>query len=351
MKKIIRPFFFTAIAVMLFSCGKKKNNTVASIFAAETISVKTMPVERMEVNAEINSTGLLTTVNEARYSFKIGGVIESITVNEGQFFRKGQLLATLKITEIDAQLQQASLGYEKAKRDFSRTTNLYRDSVATLEQLQNVKTGLDIAQKSVDAVLFNKKYAYIYAIADGFVTKKIANEGEVVNGGMAVLAINETSGASDWVLKVGVTDKEWAAIETGSKGTVTMDAFPGKTIAATVFRKSQAADMGSGSFQVELKMVLGNIKPAIGMFGKATIYTGNKASLPSIPYDAILEADGSNAFVFVPAGNSSVKKVPVLIESFNNKSVIIKSGLENVTDIIISNSAFLNEKSTIKIIK
>ncbi len=65
--------------------------------------------------------------------------------------------------------------------------------MATLEQLQNSpKTGLDIAQKTVDAAVFNKKYAYIYAGADGFVTKKLANEGEVVSGGMPILAINRS---------------------------------------------------------------------------------------------------------------------------------------------------------------
>jgi len=36
-------------------------------------------------------------------------------VNEGQSFKKGQLLATLKITEIDAQFSQAQMGYEKQK--------------------------------------------------------------------------------------------------------------------------------------------------------------------------------------------------------------------------------------------
>jgi RND family efflux transporter MFP subunit len=347
----MQQLLFITIAVMFFSCGRKNDKSTSSPFAEETISVKTMRIERTEANAEINATGLLTTVNEAKCSFKIGGVIENITVEEGQFFRKGQLLATLKTNEIEAQLQQAKLGYEKARRDYERASNLYKDSVYTLEQFQNTKTGLDIAQKSIDAIVFNKKYAYIYANANGFVTKKIANEGEVVSGGAAILLINETSGASDWVLKAGVSDKEWAAIETGSKGKVTFDAFPGKTIAATVFRKSQAADAGSGTFQLELKMALDNIKPAIGMFGKATITTGSKTSLPAIPYEAVVEADGTNAFVFIPVNSNGVKKVPVVIESFNNQSVIIKSGLENVTEIIVSNSAFLNDKSTIKIIK
>jgi len=340
-----------ATAILFSACSNKQKKAGTAIFSNETIPVKTMQVERLEASSSIVSTGLLSTVNEARYSFKIGGVVESINVDEGEFFKKGQLLATLKITEIDAQLSQANLGYEKARRDFTRANNLYRDSVATLEQLQNAKTGLDIAQKTIDGVAFNKKYAYIYAGADGFVTKKIVNQGEVVNGGMPVLAINETSGSSDWVLKLGVTDKEWAAIETGNEATVVLDAFPDKTFTANVFRKSQAAEIGSGTFEVEVKIALGTTKPAVGMFGKATINIGNKNILPTIPYDALLEADGSNAFVFIPTENSRVKKIPVVIERFNNKEVFIKSGLEDIATVVVSNCAFLNEKSIITIIK
>jgi RND family efflux transporter MFP subunit len=352
MKKIITYLSLIFVtATMISSCGKQHTESSSLPNAEEAIPVKLAPVQNLEKLNSITATGLLTTENEARYSFKIGGVIDHINVDEGQFFKKGRLLATLKITEIESQLAQANLGYEKAKRDFTRVSNLYNDSVATLEQLQNAKTGLDIARKTIDAIAFNKKYAYIYANSDGFVTKKIANEGEVISGGMPVLAINETSGAGDWVLKLGVTDKEWSMIQQGNKASVTLDAFPGKIFAGNVFRKSQAADQSSGSFQVEIKIALPNVKPAIGMFGKATIEVGNKTSLPTVPYDAVIEADGNNAFVFVPVDSSRVKRVPIVIESFNNEGVLVKSGLENVSAIVVSNSAFLNEKSIITIIK
>ena len=191
MKKIITYLsLIFATATMISSCGKQHTESSSLPNAEEAIPVKLAPVQNLEKLNSITATGLLTTENEARYSFKIGGVIDHINVDEGQFFKKGRLLATLKITEIESQLAQANLGYEKAKRDFTRVSNLYNDSVATLEQLQNAKTGLDIARKTIDAIAFNKKYAYIYANSDGFVTKKIANEGEVISGGMPVLAIN-----------------------------------------------------------------------------------------------------------------------------------------------------------------
>jgi RND family efflux transporter MFP subunit len=350
-QKIFNHLAFFMATTIIISCGKKKHSENGNGFLAETIAVKTAPVKSNDAPAVITATGLITTANEARYAFKIGGVVEKIYVSEGQFFKRGQLLATLKLTEIDAQLSQASLALEKTKRDYKRAESLYKDSVATLEQLQNAKTGVDIAGKTVDAVAFNKKFAYIYAEADGFVTKKISNEGEVVAAGHPVFAINESSGNNDWTLKLGVTDKEWAAIAIGKTASVTIDAFPGKTFSATVFRKSQAADPNSGSFQIEMKLAMNGIRPAIGMFAKATIQTDEQKKLPTIPYDALIEADGNTAFVFVPDGSSKVKRIPVIIESFDNGQVYIKSGLENVIEVIVSNSAFLNEKSIINIIK
>lgn len=350
-QKVFHLFAYLVTTTLVISCGEKKHIENTNEFSAQKIAVKTMPIKSKAKPNVITATGLITTANESRYGFKIGGIIEKIYVEEGQFFKKGKLLATLKLTEIDAQLSQASLALEKTKRDYKRAENLYKDSVATLEQLQNAKTGVEMAYKAVEAIAFNKKFAYIYAENDGFITKKISNEGEIVSAGYPVFAINESSGNNDWVLKLGVTDKEWTNIAIGKTATVTIDAFPEKIFRATVFRKSQAADPSSSTFQVELKLSMGGQRPAIGMFAKATIQTDSQLKLTTIPYDALIEADGNNAFVFIPEGSTKVRRVPVIIESFDNEQAYIKSGLENIDEIIVSNSAFLNEKSTINIIR
>jgi multidrug efflux pump subunit AcrA (membrane-fusion protein) len=93
-----------------------------------------------------------------------------------------------------------------------------------------------------------------------------------------------------------------------------------------------------------------NSKPAVGMFGKAEIHTDATKDVITIPYDALIEADGNNAFVFIVA-NNKVKRQPVSIFKFENKTVYIKDGLQKTDQIVISNSAYLNEQSTIKIIK
>jgi len=149
-----------AFCLIGISC-KTNNKESDSLYAGEVIPVKVAAIRFGETSNEVVATGLLTTENEARLSFKIGGVIEKIFVNEGEFIHKGQVLATLKTAEINSQVEQAKLGFVKAKRDYDRATNLYKDSVATLEQLQNAKTALDIAGQAVDQVSFNSKFASI----------------------------------------------------------------------------------------------------------------------------------------------------------------------------------------------
>lgn len=349
MKKIQLLGLIVAISV-LYAC-KEEDKSKKSLGETDVIPVKISAVSALGLPQKISATGLVGTENEAKYSFKIGGIINRVFVEEGQFFKKGQLLATLNSTEISAGLAQSSLSVDKAQRDYDRAASLYKDSVFTLEQLQNTRTALDIAQKAKEAIAFNERYSKIYAASDGFVSQKIANEGEVIDPGAPVFTINETRGNDNYLLKVGVTDREWSAISLGQTAKVTLDGYANKEIDAFVFRKSQAADRALGSFQIELKLKLKDIKPAVGMFGKAEILTSQDENVKVIPYSSLVEADGDKAFVFAPDGTGKVKKIPVTISKIDNQQVYLKEGLADVEEIVISNSAYLNEKSAIKIIR
>ncbi len=348
-KKQLLVLYIT-LAVGISACQNKADSREKLLFSPESIAVKLYQLQQSEEPVKIISTGLLGTENEARYAFKIGGVIDRIYVSEGQFFKKGSLLASLKIDEIESGFLQAKFGLEKTERDLIRVTNLFQDSVATLEQLQNTETAFEIAKKQLEAIAFNKEYAQIYATNDGFVAQKIANEGEIVAGGMPVLAINENKGKA-WVLKAGLSDRDWAITEIGDRAVVVLDAYPNSSIQGKVYRKSLAADQSAGSFQVEIQLELSELKPALGMFGKVVIETSSLQPYQSIPYDALIEADGRNAFVFVPVPIGKVKKQAIQIASFDKQAVRVKSGLENTTEIVLTNSAFLHEDSNITIIK
>lgn len=348
MKK--NQFAIVASALFLFSCNEHPKNT-NPLGEPDVIAVKVAPVSSLNVPSTIQATGLVSTEDQANYSFKIGGIISRILVHEGEFFRKDQLLATLNATEIAAGLAQSGLGVEKAQRDYDRAINLYRDSVFTLEQLQNTRTALEVAKQAKEAVAFDERHAKIYAASDGFVAKKIANEGEVVGGGMPILLTNSVQHNASYLLKVGVTDVEWAAIKVGQPAQVRLDGYPEQLFEAAVFRKLQSADREIGSFQVELKLQLQKVVPPVGMFGRAEIAISEDENAVVIPFSSLVEADGNKGFVFTAVGANRVKKIPVNIMKFENDGVYLRGNLEGINQIVISNSAYLNEQSTIKIIK
>jgi len=332
--------------VLLQACGAHSSEN-KPLVTEESIPVKLLPIAGDTSVHVINASGLFSTEDEARLSFKIGGIIESIAVKEGDKVKKGQLLATLKSTEIAAQVQQVNLSLEKAQRDYQRAQHLYKDSVTTLEQLQNAKTGVDLARQNLQQVSFNQQYSKIYAPADGFIVKKTGNVGELATSGTTVLLMNASSRASKWILKAGLSDQEWAAVQTGNKAIVTTDAFPGATFNAVVSKKALASDAASGSFTVELQVDFRHEQPAIGLFGTAAITPAGSSIGFSIPYESLLEANGNKGFVFVSDDRKTVHKVAVTIASFNNNVVYIANGLQGHAFVVSAGSPYLADNSTI----
>ena len=70
----------------------------------------------------------------------------------------------------------------------------------------------------------------------------------------------------------------------------------------------------------------------------------------SVPYEALLDGDGSSGFVFVTNDNKTARKVKVTIAGVEKDHVIISQGLEKMKLLIVSGSAYLTDNSSIQII-
>lgn len=338
--------------VVFSACGGQ--STASGIPAQDAVPVKLLPLSTQPAGGTIPVSGMFTTDDEVLLSFKTGGIIQRILVKEGDAIRQGQTIATLNTTEIDAAVQQAQLAFEKAGRDHQRATNLYNDSVATLEQLQNAQTAKEMAAQQLRTAQFNRSHSVISAPRNGFVLRKLASEGQLVQPGTPVVQTNGAQSGA-WLLRVGVSNREWAAIQLGDKASLEVESVPGKTFTGEVSRRGEGIDPQTGAFTVDIKLT--GQKPsniAFGMFGKASITTSAKStggtSGWAIPYDALLDGDGSNGFVFITNDGKTAHKVPVTVAGIEKDHVLISAGLENARQLIISGSAYLTDSSQIRII-
>ncbi len=346
MKKIF--FLLPMIALLAISCqSDKKSESTES--AEERIPVEIRQVQTQTVADPVYLSGLVSNEKEARLSFKTGGIIQRIFVDEGDRVAAGQLLATLDMTEIGAQVSQSRQGVEKARRDLDRAKNLYADSVATKEQLQNATTAYEVARESQRIADFNQKFSEIRAPHAGRIVRKLMNEGELAGPGTPVFFM-DGQGESAWVLRAGVPDRDWARIVEGDKAEVVFDAWPEEVFTGVVSNKAIAADPKSGSFEIEIKVNPKGKALATGLFAKAKLTPHALGQVKCVPIEALLEGNGKEAFVFITKDNQTVEKRAVRIAFINKDCVAVSQGLENVEEVITSGSPFLTERSLIKVI-
>lgn len=314
------------------------------------ITIQTAPVNKQLVALPIISSGMITSKKEARLSFKTGGIISKMTVEEGQSVHAGQLLAVLDLTEINAAVMQANQNVEKLQRDYDRVNNLYKENAATLEQLQNIATALEVAKNNLTTARFNQQYSSIYATENGTVIKKLANEGELAAPGAPIFIINSTR-ENDWVIRIGVADYDWTRIKKGDKAIVETDAYPGVIFNATIAEISDAADPYSGTFQVELKVSPGDKKFANGLIARIELMPSQHQQLHSIPIEALVECSGKDGFVYkVNADGKTVTKIPVVVAYYQKDRVSLSVIADSVTEVITSGSAYLTESSLVSVI-
>ncbi len=351
MKKISITLLIPVIlGAALWTCNRQEKHEESKTSVDESaVAVKLAPVKSGDYSLPVISSGLIGTETESKLSFKVGGIISKIYVKEGEPVGKGQLLASLDLTEIDAQVSQAKNNVEKMKRDLERGQRLLKDSAATLEQIQNLQTAFNVADESFRIASFNRQFATIRANVSGKVIRKFVNEGELINAGTAVLTVNSAA-QNDWIVKIGLPDVDWVRVKKGDRAKISTDAYPNEFFEGDLNVINEGAELGSGLYQAEVRVKPGNKKLASGLFAKVEIIPSSRKKLMSVPIESLVEGLGKNAFVFVvKADQKSVQKISVTIAYLENQTAFISEGLANVTAVVTAGSAFLTENSVIKI--
>jgi RND family efflux transporter MFP subunit len=332
------------LALAAAGCARKGADLGGS--TVRTVRVATVRIASLDDT--VRAVGLLSTKDEIRLSFKVGGVLDSIPVEEGQAVKSGKVLAELKQTETDASVEQAHQNLVKAQRDLARGQALLADGVATEEQVQDLTTAYKVAGAQERGVQFNAEHARIVATADGVVLRKLAEKNELVQSGQTVLVL----GGADrgWIVRVGLADRDVVRVRAGDAVQVAFDAWPNTPFVGQVSNIASAADPATGTFTVEVQVQPGNSRFVQGLVAKVTLTPHGAANGPIIPVQALLEANDREAGVFVldPAQHV-VHRVTVQIGRMHQGDVEIRGGLAANAQVVIDGAAFLDNGDTVRV--
>jgi RND family efflux transporter MFP subunit len=311
------------------------------------IRVTVIPAEIKEIHKTVRTSGQLSSKTEVRLSFKTGGVIEKISVKEGQHVARGATIAQLNLAEINAIEHQADLAFLKAERDYGRIENLYNDSVATLENLQDAHTAQNVAKANLEIARFNRKYSVIEAPATGKILKKLAEENEIVGPGQPVLIFG--SSEDEWVVKSNLTDRDIVTVDLGDPATVRFDAYPGIDFKAFVSEIGKAADPYTGTYEVELTVEAKDYPLVSGFIARAEIFTPQAELCLQVPIDALVEAQGDVGYVFIAKGNLAEKRQ--IKTSQIQGMICIKEGVGEGELVVVEGSNYLKDNDEILILE
>ncbi len=348
MKSQNSAVFLTLILMIACSPVQKEPDELETGNLLEKVAyVKTAEVQQTLENTAIQSMGVIVSKTEAKPAFKTGGIIAQTFFREGDVVREGQVLATLLMTEINAQVEQAQEGVVKAERDLQRVTNLHADSVATLEQLENTATVLHLSRQNLAIAEFNQKHSEVRSPISGKIIRQQLHAGEIAAPGMPVYVIMGINNR-DWRIKTGLIDREWSQVKKGDVAAIRMDAYPGEIFEAIVSDKAVISGNASGTLDVELSFK--NMPPAlaVGMICKVQLQTQQRQDLITIPIDALVGPSGDMATVFT-INEGRARKIPITISRILGERVVVNSGLEGISEVVTIGSNYLEDGDQVAI--
>ncbi len=106
MKK--RHSLFPVISFLfLLGCSSGTPTETSAPQAGQAIPVSLFPLQASPMTTKVTVSGTFSTKDETLLSFKLGGVVAKILVEEGDAVKSGQVVASLDLTEIQAGVRQS----------------------------------------------------------------------------------------------------------------------------------------------------------------------------------------------------------------------------------------------------
>ena len=330
-----------ALIGFVLNKNKQSNNAKTAVVAAQdsnAIAVRVDTVKKQTLNLDFSANGYFEPNREMNFSAEKAGRVVKVFVDEGDYVKAGQTLATVRTDQLSVDLQNAEAVYANAQKDKERYENAFKTGGITQQQLDQSNLALENAQARINAARINIGDADIRSSINGIVNKRYIEPGAVLAAATQMFNIVDVSKLK---LKVSVNENGVATLKLGDNVKITASVFPNESFTGKITFIAPKAD-NSLNFPLEIEVANNpNNQLKAGMYGTAVFTMPKAQSLIVIPRSAFVGGVGSNE-VFVAENNTARlhkvvagrivgDKVEVL-NGLNEGDLVISSGQVNLTD-------------------
>lgn len=312
-----------AIAVIFVLINRNSSQNQAK-------KVQTTRVVRGDLRETLTLSGSLAARDRAVLKFQTGGRLAYVGVHEGDYVRKGRLIASLDQREVRKNLQKQLNLYKKTRWDFEQLKDDNKDQVMT----DAIKRVVDKSQFDLDNAVLDVE---LDSLAIEFSRLNSPISGVVTAVTTPVAGINVSPADAQFeiinpntIYFIANADQtEVISLRSGIAGDLVLDAYPDKKIPATVDKIAFIPTSGETGtvygVKFKIKTINNNSIYRIGMTGDVTFTTKTKNKTLYVPIQFITDRDGKK-FVNVKVNNKLIQK-PVTTGMETDNDIEITSGL------------------------
>lgn len=299
-----------------------------------------------EAQAELAARQFEVTQAEAELA-DIRTSIEESRVRFQQASNDAQRLKTLASqgavsTQEAEQAQTTLVAAEQALQSSQEQVRTRQQAVAAAQQ--RVEAQRSILRETQQRLSF----ANLTASLSGVVLERVAEPGDLVLPGEAVLTLGDLSRV---LVVIEVADSNLTEFSVGQSVELAIDAFPNETFTGQVTRISPVADSTSRLLPVEITVANPDGRIGSGLLARVTS-VGSQSSAVIVPESALETAETSDSQVFVVSetdGNPVVEVRSVQVGDRTDGQVTILSGLTPGEQYVVRSSQPLESGQTVKL--
>lgn len=323
---------------LLLSCGGSGQTESTESEASQKTKVRVEEVKLVPVDQISTFTATVEADKVNNIAPAMGGRIREIYVEVGSQVKKGQVLVAMDASTYSQQETQVAT----LRRDFERYKELYEVGGISKQQLDQVKTQLDVAETAMNNLGENTK---LVSPLNGVVTARNYDPGDVAMQ-LPILTIESMNPVK---VTLNVSERFYSQVKIGMPVEVQADALGDEVFEGKISLIYPTIDPVSHTFTVEVSVPNNNQKLRPGMFSRVKMNFGTN-DRPLLSDLAVLKQVGSNdRYVFVEENGKAKYTIVQLGARIDDKYEII-SGLNAGDKVIIHGNTNLTDGSEVEVI-
>ncbi|MFT4761071.1 MAG: membrane fusion protein (multidrug efflux system) [Paraglaciecola sp.] len=295
--------------------------------------VSTIPVAKKDFQHFVDIQGTVQSDDYVNVTSEVPGRILQMNWKEGQYVRKGQLVASLDMEQVDKQIAELNKSLELAQDVYERQKRLWDQDIGSEMQFLQAKNSKERLEKSLETVKFQMTKAKVYAPISGVVEMVNLKSGEVAAPGVPIVQILNTNKVK---VVAAVPENYLQAVKKGEEVVIR---FPALNMEkkARISRIGTTINPTNRTFEVEVDLVNKKELFKPNLLAQMMINDISIKDAVTIPLVLLQQDVSGKSFVYITEktkeGNAA-KKVFVETGDSYNDDIVITKGLTG-TEVLI----------------